>query len=216
MSNLERFVAAMHITDSIIGSDEVGYGSWAGPLLVCALALPKDWHDPAVRDSKKLSQKQRECTFERYFESILKKMVVKSSEEIDRDGVWATLLVAHKEAIEAVASSLTTSYVVAIDGTLAVDLKGMQAFSLPKADEHIQAVALASIFAKVTRDRMMVEYAKQYPGYGFEKHCGYGTAAHKAALEQLGPCPIHRKSYKPIAELGKKPARDLAYELYGI
>lgn len=199
--NLATVESATKNVDYIVGSDEAGYGCWAGPLTVCAVAVPKKWFDRNVKDSKELSRQKREDIYERYFFSTLACTISRSSEDIDRDGVWKTLLEAHRKAIEAITSSLAGSYLTIIDGTLPVILEGIQAYSLSRADRNIQAVSLASIFAKVTRDRMMVEFSKQYPGYGFEKHCGYGTADHGEALNRLGPCPIHRKSYKPISAI---------------
>ena len=184
-----------------VGSDEVGYGSWCGPLVVCATCLPSDFRDPDIKDSKSLSRKQREIIFERY-SANKKHIVVVDSETIDQRGVFPSLLDGHSEAITAIEIGLLSDFTVVVDGTLKIKLgSSVRAYCVPKADTMVPAVALASIFAKVTRDRMMVEYAKQFPGYGFEKHMGYGTPQHQEALEKLGPCPIHRRSYAPVADV---------------
>ncbi len=188
--------------DWVVGSDEVGYGSWAGPLLVCAVALPRGFNEPGIGDSKKLSEKQREQAFDRFTRAtpVRHHLVWVHHQDIDREGVWKALLRAHREALTTVLAQVEGSTLRVIDGfphgTEAIGVP--HAVGLPKGDQLVPAVSLASIIAKVTRDRHMRVLAGQYPGYGFSRHMGYGTPEHQRALRELGPCEIHRKSYAPI------------------
>jgi len=179
----------------IVGSDEVGFGAWAGPLVVAAVAAPRDWTDPRVKDSKKLSERQREAVYGSFYDTWPKAVVLVSSTEIDHQGVWKALLAAHLEAIHRVRTQITVEPLVIVDGNLNIE----GTIALPKGDQLIPAISLASIFAKVTRDRIMVELDKTYPGYDFAKSRGYGVPKHQAALNKLGPCPAHRRSYEPVA-----------------
>lgn len=214
MASLDEVRAALRdaTPGTMIGSDECGFGSWAGELVTCAVAAPCDWdpHDPMVRDSKQLSPAQREQVYTRYFNQDAEdkhKIVISpygiDVEELNMYPIHACLKRAHRGAIEGTFWRLTCSPIVIVDGIVDPELeKGLthapKVFCLPKADALVPAVALASIIAKVTRDRMMVEWGKKYPGYGFEKHSGYGTPQHQEALDRLGPCPIHRTQYAPI------------------
>jgi len=191
----------------IVGSDEVGLGAWAGPLCVAAVAVPRDWTDPRVKDSKKLSARQREALYQEFWtpEGFPMRVELIEPEVIDEKGVWACLIQAHHDATHGMGHRLVYDPLIIVDGKIPVE----GATSLPKADSLVPAVALASIIAKVTRDRIMVDLDKQYPGYGFAKHSGYGVPEHQAALDRLGPCPAHRKSYDPVARaLRKTPQED--------
>lgn len=208
----------------LVGSDEVGFGSWAGELVVCAVATPCDWDpkDPEVRDSKTLSEVQRERVYNRYIND--ERLVISPSiipvEDINESSIHACLKFAHREAIAGTFWRLPCTPIVVVDGIVDPQFENLsyppKVFCLPKADALVPAVALASIIAKVTRDRMMVAWDKKYPGYGFNSHKGYGTAQHQAALKKLGPCPIHRTQYAPIARAMKEmrsPERALFEEL---
>jgi ribonuclease HII len=181
----------------IVGSDEVGIGAWAGPAVICAVAVPRDWTDPRVKDSKKLSEKQREALYEEFWkpEGFPMSVVIVEPSVIDEKGVWPCLIEAHYDATHGMGDRLVDEPLIVVDGKISV--KGT--IALPKADNLIPAVALASIIAKVTRDRIMVKLDKQYPGYDFSKSKGYGVPKHQAALNKLGPCPAHRRSYEPVA-----------------
>lgn len=181
----------------VVGSDEVGFGSWAGPLVVAAVATPRNWEDSRVKDSKKLSPRQREALYKEFWQLEGFPMAVQIVEpaDIDSKGIWNCLIEAHQEAAASTFWRLVDPPLVIVDGNVPVE-KGIP---LPKADLMIPAVSLASIIAKVTRDRLMTELAKKYPGYGFEKHFGYGTPLHQEALNILGPCSIHRQSFDPVA-----------------
>jgi ribonuclease HII len=188
--------------DWVVGSDEVGYGAWAGPLVVCAVALPRGFNEPGIGDSKKLSEIQRGRVFDRFTKStpVRHHLVWVHHQAIDQEGVWKALLRAHREALTTVLAQVAGSTLRVVDGfpngTDGIGVPG--AIGLPKADMLVPAVSLASIIAKVTRDRHMHELAGQYPGYGFASHKGYGTPEHQRALQEKGPCEIHRKSYAPI------------------
>ncbi len=189
--------------DYIVGSDEVGYGAWAGPLTVCAVLVSRDWPGASlVRDSKALTPARRESIFKKVTPTVVWELINVDSEEIDKHGVYNVLLQAHQRAIQGAiakheALGCVGKTVAIVDGNL--DIPG--AISLPKADALVPAVSAASILAKVTRDRHMTEMNTKYPGYSFAQHYGYGVPAHVEALQKLGVCPIHRRSYAPIAEL---------------
>jgi len=177
----------------LVGSDEVGFGAWAGELVTCAVASPCDWdpHDPLVRDSKTLSPAQREEVYARYFNLEAEeehKLVISPYAieicEINEYPIHACLKRAHRDAIAGTFWRLPCLPIVVVDGIVDPELeKGLtyapKVFCLPKADSLVPAVALASIIAKVTRDRMMVEWDKQYPGYDFASNKGYGTPRHQ-------------------------------------
>jgi ribonuclease HII len=184
----------------VVASDECGYGCWAGPLYVTAVAVPSKWSDPRVKDSKKLSEKQREALHDEFHLKVVNAIHIVQPEEIYRVGVYKALIDAHGKALLMVLKRVTKPSLVIMDGTLPAPQGVPQAISLPKADSLVPACALASIIGKVERDRIMVELAKTYPGYGFARHKGYGTAEHMEALGRLGPCEIHRKSYAPVAK----------------
>lgn len=189
--------------DYIIGSDECGYGAWAGPLVVCAAIISREWPLAAtVTDSKKLSHTRRVALSKKILGSALCHIIQVSAEDVDEQGVYKALLDAHTRAIQGVrakheAQGCLGTDLVVVDGTLPIE----GAISLPKADGLIPAVSAASIVGKVFRDIQMEKLAEEYPGYGLEKHKGYGVPAHLTALEKLGPCDIHRKSYAPIRRL---------------
>lgn len=184
----------------IAGLDEAGRGAWAGPVVAAAVVLPLDRPDLAVvlaglDDSKKLRPRQREQFFEVIQEVALAVGVgMAQAEQVDELNVLEATRLAMQQAL----SSLKTP-----PDCLLLDHVRLPAVALPqdvfpKADHISLTVAAASIIAKVTRDRLMVQYHEVYPGYSFDRHKGYGTAAHQVALAALGPCPLHRMSYKPV------------------
>lgn len=189
----------------VVGSDEVGYGAWAGPLVVCAVALPRGWSEKGVGDSKKVSKTERVRIATRFVKEtpVLYHLVKASNDEIDQEGVATVLPQCHRMALEGILKKVKGEPLIIVDGfkhgTRSIGVPG--AIGLPEGDGLIPAVSLASIIAKVTRDMMMVEMSKQYPGYFFADHKGYRSEDHEDALRRLGPCAIHRKSYAPIARL---------------
>ena len=183
----------------VTGIDEVGRGAWAGPVLAAAVILPLDAPDllerlAGVRDSKLMTPAAREEALPRIQAVALAVAVGSASvDEIDRLGILAATRQAMGRAIDGLAvhpQALILDHV-----TLPIPIP-QRAF--PRADQTSLSVAAASIVAKVTRDREMVELDALYPGYGFAQHKGYGTAAHAAALARLGPTPVHRASFAPI------------------
>lgn len=185
----------------VCGSDEVGYGSWAGPLVVCATVVTRVWHEPGVADSKKLSPSARERLYPK-LQALTHCIFGVPSAQIDAMGVADALDFAHAKAIEgallrhAIAGHADAPFVI-IDGVRSV----LGARALPKADALVPAVSAASILAKVYRDRLMRELAKKYPGYGWETNAGYGTPVHQAGLASRGLSPEHRRSYSPMKEM---------------
>lgn len=176
----------------IAGVDEVGRGPLAGPVVTAAVILPQDFDVLGVDDSKKLSEKKRE----ELFETIKKKAVCYSIGMADHTRIdKINILEATKEAMAQAIQNLTVQPDhILIDALTLKDVDIPQT-GIVKGDANSVSIAAASILAKVTRDRMMVEYAKTYPGYGFEQNKGYGTKLHYAGLDQQGVSPIHRKSF---------------------
>lgn len=196
---------------TILGIDEVGRGPWAGPLVIGAVILPdrtrNDWIDE-LTDSKKLTAKKRETLNKIILEKALATgLGWVTSKELDEVGLSNALKLAARRAVEEVQKKKVPFNEIVIDGTINF-LSGtrLEKFVtiMPKADFLVKEVSAASIIAKVARDHYMEELGKKYPAYGFEKHVGYGTAAHKKALEEVGPCKEHRFSFRPVAEIAEK------------
>lgn len=182
----------------ILGIDEAGRGPWAGPLVVSAVVLGGAEID-GLTDSKKLSKKRREALEPEIMEKAAGYgLGWVSATELDEIGMSAALVLASKRAVE----KITVPYhEIIIDGTinfLKETSKGQYVTTMPKADLLVPSVSAASILAKVARDRYMSEQDKLYPGYKFGSHAGYGTAAHRAAIDDLGVTPLHRLSFAPL------------------
>lgn len=188
----------------ILGIDEVGRGPWAGPLVVGAVALG-DVPIDGLTDSKKLTAKRRNVLDQQIREQAISYgLGWVYPEELDRIGLAQSLRVATIRAVEQITGSY---HEIIIDGTinfLSDTSKGRYVTTLPKADLLIPSVSAASIIAKVARDAYMAEQDELYPGYSFGSHVGYGTAAHKKAIDTLGVTPLHRRSFAPIAKVIKK------------
>lgn len=186
-----------------VGIDEVGRGCWAGPLVAGAVILPArlDAKDMPVvlRDSKKLSKKQREAADHWIRENALALgLGWVTPIEIDTIGITESVRLAMHRALE----QITTAYdEIIIDGNINYFAGNMKARAVIKADDIVPAASAASIVAKVARDAYMSTLSEAYDGYGFSSHVGYGTAAHIAALKKLGVSDLHRRSYKPIRSL---------------
>lgn len=195
----------------IAGVDEAGRGPLAGPVAVAAVILPSDGSfDLPVNDSKALTAHQRDTLYEALTHSpaIRWSVVLKSAEEIDRINI---LRATHAGMREAVLNLGNDVEVALVDGLSVSDFPVPAKF-IVKGDARSASIAAASIIAKVTRDRYMSELDAQYPGYGFAKHKGYGTAEHLNALQALGPCPEHRRSFAPVAQILEGP-RQLSLHL---
>ena len=178
----------------VAGLDEAGRGAWAGPIVVGVVVLPPGEYP--FRDSKLLSPRARERLAEKVKEVALAfALGVAEAAEVDRLGVLkATLLAAERAllSLPLAPEALVTDY-LPLPPPLPL-------LSPPKADEKSPPVAAASILAKVHRDRIMAELDRLYPGYGFARHKGYGTPEHQEALLALGPSPVHRKRFAPVAQ----------------
>lgn len=176
----------------ICGIDEAGRGPLAGPVCAGACILPAGLVIEGLNDSKKLSEKRREALYEEITAKALAWAVCLADEKtIDEINILQATYVAMRGAVEGL--SLRPELCL-VDGNRDPGL-GLPTRTVIKGDASCASVAAASILAKVTRDRLMVEYDKQYPGYGFAVHKGYGTKAHYAAVAALGLCPIHRRSF---------------------
>lgn len=195
----------------VIGSDEVGYGSWAGPLYVCAYVAEEGWTLPGLNDSKKLSEKQRQEVYTR-LDLNRSALICVEPQTIDEYGLGHCLVQAHVQAIKQLIERGFSGARVVVDGNLRLPLA--EAESIAKADMTVPAVMAASIIAKSNRDLLMkTTMHKMYPEYGFASHVGYGTPEHMAALHAYGPCPIHRLSYRPLKEVIEKRARQTSQEV---
>jgi ribonuclease HII len=176
----------------VCGVDEAGRGPLAGPVCAAAVILPEQWELPGLNDSKKLTEKKREALFTLIQQqAVAYGIAFATVEEIEDRNILSAALLAMNRAIEQLSPAPTLAL---IDGNTTRDIR-VPAQSIVGGDGKCACIAAASVLAKVTRDRYMVEMAQQYPQYGFEKHKGYGTKAHYAALETYGPCPIHRMSF---------------------
>lgn len=176
----------------ICGIDEAGRGPLAGPVVAAAAVLPKDCQIFYLNDSKKLSEKKRDLLLDEIKEKAVAYGIgIVSPQVIDEINILQATYEAMRQAI----SQLNVIPEILLND--AVTIPGVDIMQVPivKGDAKSVSIAAASILAKVTRDRMMMEYDQIYPEYGFAKHKGYGTAAHIAALKEYGPCPIHRRTF---------------------
>ena len=177
---------------AVCGVDEAGRGPLAGPVCAAAVILPAGLVIEGVNDSKKLSEKKREELFPVICEKALAYGIGWADErEIDEINILQATYRAMKRAVEAL--PLTADYAL-IDGNRMPPL-AIPGMTIVKGDALSMSIAAASILAKVSRDRVMVQFSREYPQYGFEQHKGYGTAAHVQALREYGPCPLHRQSF---------------------
>ena len=176
----------------ICGVDEAGRGPLAGPVCAAAVILPEGCIIEGVNDSKKLTEKKRDALFDVIIETAVSCSIAFGTvEEIERDNILQTTMNTVRRAIEGL--SIKADYAM-IDGNRLPKLD-ISAEYIVGGDAKSMSVAAASILAKVSRDRLMLEYAKKYPEYGFEKHKGYGTKLHVEKILELGETPIHRPSF---------------------
>lgn len=178
----------------IAGIDEVGRGPLAGPVVAAAVILPREFYLPGINDSKQLTEKKREEFFEIiHNEAIAIGVGIITAEEIDRINIYEATKKAMLESINNLQTTPDYCLIDAMKLTIPIPQT-----SIVKGDASSVSIAAASIIAKVTRDRLMVDYGQQYPHYLFEKNMGYGTNDHLQAIQKYGPCSIHRKSFAPI------------------
>lgn len=187
----------------IAGIDEAGRGPLAGPVVAAAVILPDDIQIPGLTDSKKLTEKQREALFIKIQQIAVGWGIGRAEvEEIDRVNILqATFLAMHR----AFAALPIKPHQLFIDGNQSPKID-CQTKMIIQGDLTEPCISAASILAKVTRDREMIECDKHYPQYGFASHKGYGTKKHIDALREYGPCPIHRKTFAPVSQLLVIPA----------
>lgn len=181
----------------VCGIDEAGRGPWAGPVVASAVILQPDNIPAGLADSKTLSKDRREELFGRLAEVAVIGVGRAEVAEIDRINILAATMLAMSRAV---ADLDTMPGHALVDGNRAPDLPcGVEC--LVKGDARCLSIAAASIVAKVTRDREMAALARRFPGYGWERNAGYGTAEHQTALARLGPNEMHRRSFAPIRKL---------------
>lgn len=176
----------------ICGIDEAGRGPLAGPVVAGAAILPKDCTILYLNDSKKLSEKRREELFVEIKEKAIAWSVgMASPARIDEINILQATYEAMREAV----TGLSAVPDILLNDAVTIPGISIQQVSIIKGDAKSVSIAAASVLAKVTRDHMMVEYDQMFPEYGFAKHKGYGTPVHIAAIKELGPTPIHRRSF---------------------
>lgn len=185
----------------IVGVDEVGLGPIAGPVVVAAVAFDTGTRVVDLTDSKKLTDTRRRQLAPKVMDQALHWTIVQSSaRQIDKFGIAVCKRACMKWAVK-FCSRILEDYEVIVDG---VDpIPGVDCTCVVKADLKVQAVSGASVIAKVHRDDLMVEAGSRYPKYQFDRHKGYLTPRHRAALERYGPCPLHRRSFEPVKSMRK-------------
>ena len=184
----------------IAGIDEVGRGPLAGPVVTACVVLPENFHVLGIDDSKKLSEKKREALFDEIIDNALAYGIgLVDNNTIDEINILEATKVAMAMSLDNANKMLKGKGLGLIEHALidAVKLENIpcEQTSIIKGDQKSVSIAAASIIAKVTRDRMMIEYSELYPGYAFEKNKGYGTKAHYEGIAQFGITPIHRKTF---------------------
>jgi len=187
----------MDRADRVAGIDEAGRGPLAGPVVVAAVVLGDDHGIEGLDDSKRLRREVRERLFQEIVErAVSHAVVVVEVEEIDRLNILRATLTGMRRAVLALEPAPTLAMV---DGNRGPELP-CHVETIIGGDHWVPSISAASILAKVTRDAIMREYHETWPGYGFDRHKGYPTAAHLERLRALGPCPIHRRSFAPVRE----------------
>ena len=180
---------------AIAGIDEAGRGPLAGPVVSAAVILPRDFECPGLTDSKKLTEKKRDALFPIIQEKALAVGVgIADHREIDEINILQASLLSMKRAVEDL--GMNADFLL-VDGKFSIPMETPQN-PIIKGDSLSMSIAAASIIAKVTRDHQMAELHEKYPLYNFIKHKGYPTKAHKEAIKEHGPCPVHRMSFKGV------------------
>jgi ribonuclease HII len=179
----------------VCGIDEAGRGPWAGPVVAAAVILDPAAIPPGLDDSKRLSAAQREALHAVLFQRAIVGIGVASVAEIDALNILQASLLAMRRAVDALAQRPASAL---IDGNRVPPGLACRAQALVGGDGRVLSIAAASIVAKVTRDRIMVALAQQFPGYGWHSNMGYGTPSHAEGLKRRGVTPHHRRSFRPI------------------
>lgn len=193
----------------VIGTDEVGRGPLAGPVVAAAVLLKDGARLPGLDDSKKLTEAQREALVPIIQKHAVAYAVVEGSVEdiTERNILGASMWAMHQSVTQVLVNAAgqgIDAALVLVDGNREIpDFEGPPQRAVVKGDSRSRAIAAASVLAKVHRDQIMVAMAEAYPGYGFAGHKGYPTPKHLAALRELGPCPHHRPTFGPVAALLK-------------
>ncbi len=182
--------------------DEAGRGPLAGPVVVAAAQLPPKFKCIGIRDSKMLTREQRDDLFLRIVAEANYAIVVVPPGDVDRFNILQATLMGMAEALRQLGPEVESALV---DGNRRPVDPPCPIQTVIGGDDRHAAIAAASILAKVTRDRLMIEAADLYPGYGFESHYGYARPSHIEAIHRLGPCEIHRRSFEPIKTLVNQP-----------
>ncbi|MGB3147182.1 MAG: ribonuclease HII [Paracoccaceae bacterium] len=180
---------------AVAGVDEVGRGPLCGPVVAAAVILPAEGIPDGLNDSKKLTAAARARLFDLIGKSCAVGVGMASPAEIDAQNI---LRASHLAMCRALAALPHQPDHALIDGNLLPRGLTISAEAIVKGDSHSLSIAAASIIAKVTRDRIMVDLAQQYPGYGWDRNAGYPTKEHLAALRDLGVTPVHRRSFRPV------------------
>jgi ribonuclease HII len=176
---------------TVCGIDEAGRGPLAGPVFAAAVILPEGFAVEGIDDSKKLTPKKREALFGEIAKNAIWGIGFATEGEIDQVNILQATFLAMKRAFDAL--NVRPDFAL-VDGNQMPSL-GVKTQTVIRGDSLSESVAAASILAKVSRDRLMVEIDRIYPEYGFAKHKGYGTAYHRAMLKKYGPCPVHRRTF---------------------
>lgn len=179
--------------DVVCGVDEAGRGPLAGPVFAAAVILPKGHIIEGVNDSKKLSEKKRDMLYDKIIdECVCYSIGTASEKEIDEINILQATFLAMKRAVEGL--EIKPQFVL-VDGNRKPNISDVEIETVVKGDAKSASIAAASIIAKVSRDRYMLEMAEKYPEYHFEKHKGYGTKLHYETIDEYGICDIHRRSF---------------------
>ena len=185
----------------IAGVDEAGRGPLAGPVVAAAVIFPSDYYDPQINDSKKLTPKLRERLYQKIYQQAISVGIgIIDAIEIDRINILQASLLAMSVAVENLHPS--PDYLL-IDGIFPTSQRIAQQ-PIAHGDALSISIAAASIIAKISRDRLMLQYHDMFPEYGFSGHKGYPTKAHREAIQKFGCCPIHRRSFKGVKEFVSK------------
>lgn len=188
-------LASLHLAPGVAGVDEAGRGPLAGPVVAAAVILPDRFDPVGLDDSKRLSPERREVQADRIQREAIYAVGIVDQDEIDELNILQATLKAMRLAVEGLAWPPVS---VLIDGNQVPPGLDRPARAIPKADATYACVAAASILAKTLRDRIMLDAARSFPDYGFDRHFGYPTPEHFEALQVHGPCRIHRRSFLPV------------------